>query len=241
MKGVSPSVRNAVVALRVYATELERERIKLDEEYVYYEDLLKRLELKGKRVQPLAQKVLRPIFEISDHMNLNLTQIEQVRRQNADLRSKIRQSESKLSEVMEQWRDITEKSNHLEGIVSDYQHLFAEIATPPPLPYPYDTEWEINWAIINEESVELPDEWQEKCARIAELSGNFNELKFEEKVEVVRGLKDIKGYIRAVLKEMKRIEHEVTNELRRKTLTQICVKQYAAMALTMQKVHFFEK
>ena len=241
MKGVSPSVRNAVVALRVYATELEQERIKLDEEYVYYEDLLKQLEVKGKRVKPLAQKVLRPIFEISDHMNLNLTQIGQVRKQNADLRAKIREADLQLSEVMEQWREMTEESNHLEGIVSDYQHLFAEIATPPPLPYPYDTEWEINWAIINEESVELPDEWQGKCARIAELSGNFNELEFQEKVEVVRGLKAIKGYIHDVLREMKRIEHEVTNELRRKTLTQICVKQYAAMALTMQKVRFFEK
>lgn len=241
MKGVSPAVRNAVVALRVYATELEQERVKLDEEYGYYQSLLKNIERKGRKIEPIAQKMLKPIFEISDHMNLNLTEIEQIRRKNSELRKSIAESEKTMSQVMVRWNEITEEYTHLHARLTEYQQIFTDISTPPPLPYPYDTEWEINWAIINNEPVDLPEEWRSKCALIAEMPCTFNDLPYQNKVEILKAMKDIKGYIHEVLKEMKRIEHEVTNELRKKTLLQLCLKRYAALALSMQKVKFFDE
>lgn len=233
----SPSTRRAIVALRVYASQLEGERVRLDEEFDFYKSALVVQKRNNEKKKPLVRKALQPIFELNDHMNLNMTEIDQIRRKNSELRLRMEEIECDLrvAHECEKVRDDTEYCN---VILSDYQQLLNEFVHPPQLPSRYNLETELNWAIINAEHIDLPEEWSDACRRMVYIRRNFNDLPMNQKRETLTLLRDLRGYIMQVIDELKRIEADVDEPIRRSVLTRRCLKQYAALSVTMRKIRF---
>ena len=238
MRGVSPAVRKAIVALRVYATELEDERIKLDEEVSYYRSIMGVVKKKEEKAKPIAREMLKPMFEINDQMQLNLTEIREIRKKNRVLRQQIQDIETQLAIEGTDCTEVEAQNGHIDDLIQQYRILLNEWATPPELPYPYNADWELNWSIINAETVELDEPYREACRQIANIRGPFDSLPMDEKKHMIYLLRALKGHIYEVFDEIKRIELSDMEPLRQRVLIRACIKKYAALAMSMRKVQF---
>lgn len=238
MQGVSPAVRKAIVALRVYATELENERIKLNEDVSYYQSIMNVVKRKEEKAKPIAHDMLKPMFEINDQMQLNLTEIREIRKKNRILRKQIEETQDRLSTTSVDCTAVAAETEHIDDLISQYKLLLSEWATPPELPYPHNADCELNWGIINSESVELADPYREACRQMANIHGPFDSLPLEEKKHVIYLLRELKQCIYDVFEEIRRIELSDLEPLRQRALIRVCIKKYAALSMSMRKVKF---
>lgn len=238
MQGVSPAVRKAIVALRQYATELENERIKLNEESSYYQTIIDILKKKEEKAKPIAHDMLKPMFEINDQMQLNLTEIREIRKKNRVLRQQIQETENRLSTNTVDCTAIETETERIGDLISQYKVLLSEWAAPPELPYPHNAEFELNWSIINSDTIELTEPYRDVCRQIAELRGPFEPLPLDEKRRVICLLRELKQHIYDVFDEIRSIELSDLEPVRQRALIRICIKKYAALAMSMRKVQF---
>lgn len=234
---ISPSVRRAIVELRVYVTQLERERVELNEDITYHRNVAALRKKERLRKRPFCRKILRPMFEISEQMNLNITEVEQIQRRNAKLKEEIAEVERKLA-IPNPMIELEEKTNYAIHLLYDYQQVFNDFTRAPEVPFPQCKEYEENWAIGTGKGVELPKAWRELCGRMAALPRDFNGLPKNVKLEVMHMLKELKRHVSESIRELKTIEWNVGDLGQREVLTRMCLKRIAAMSLSMQRMRF---
>jgi hypothetical protein len=235
---VTVSVRKSIVALKEYANELSQENTILLKEYA---DLQSRLDEIRKREEiqgPLAEQMAKPITELNTRATLNLMEIRELKHQNRVLQKEIVEFEEQLNVPLLSIAEAEGKADYLLVVLQDYEALMSDMTIPPPLPYPHVCRDEMAWMIANSEKPDLPPEYTRSCQQLAEFPDEFNELPFEGKRQVMGLLKELRSHCLEIIREIKRIDLDVEEKGRHDCQIRKCLKQYAAVSLSMQKIHF---
>jgi hypothetical protein len=236
---VTPAVRKSILALRQYASQLEEERLSLSDEISQSSLTLNQIRHRRSQRQPLAEDVVKPIRELSSRANLNLMEAKELKRANADLKMQIDHIELQLATPTAAVA-LEQRTEYFAGVLAHYQEILADSAVPPPLPYPYNCREELSWAIANSDRIDLPDHYLSACRNMARLNGAFSALSRDERGEVMDLLLELKRYCSDVIQEIKKIELDTQDPVRRACLLRGCLRRYAALFLSMQKVRFRE-
>jgi hypothetical protein len=236
---VTSSVRKSIVELRKYATELEGERIALEEELSFYQRMLSVERRKNIATCFSGENLMRPIKEMKDVADLNLLEANQIRLENRVLKRKVSEIKTDLGIPGPNETGLENEVEKLESILRDYQAIFREMWRPPQLPYPYSQDAELDWAIFSYEKANLGMEAAALCENMASFSSSgFDCLPFEKKREAIAVLDELKHAISDIIRRLKRVDLDVEDISLRAPTIRSYLRRYAALSLSMQKMRF---
>ena len=200
MKKLLPdSTKKSIFILRERLSELEKERIDLEDEIA---NDSKRIELAKKQWE--EKPVLLDLSEIMDKLNANI-ESNMLQLKKAKIKRK------KINKYLEETRQLIANKKEFkqinetelerdERLVSDYYTLIREMCAPPPFPDQRMAS-QANWIIASKNGGDVTPELFEMMDNLHRFKSHFLELDTSSKIDAFKQIQVVKKEMNKIIRE----------------------------------------